>query len=201
MEARIKVIFSKRGPLKFISHRDLMRLFERAFSRADLPVKYSKGFNPHPLISLPLPLGLGFEGLNEIMEVKFADFVEPGEIKEKLQAQLPEGLRIKRVEVMQAGRKSEVAAAEYVITFENRLNGVRANVLKKASEESIERPGKAFALAEFLYDFQVAGNIISFKLRVGKSGTPRISEILPALGITEEIGGNYSVVRNALILS
>jgi len=201
MEMRVRIIFSKGGPLKFISHKDLMRLFERAFSRAALPVKYSGGFNPHPLISLPLPLALGMEGLNEIMEVKFAAFVEPAEIKEKLQSRLPEGLLIKRVDAMQPGQKSEVAAAEYVITFENSLNSIKENVLKKAAEERIERAGKVFALAEFLYDFEAAGNIVSFKLRVGKFGTPRIDEILTALGIAREIGGSYSVARCDVVLS
>lgn len=64
--------FKKTGLLVFISHLDLMRLFERAFARSGLPVSYSEGFNPHMRLSLPFPLPVGVEGKREYGEIYLA---------------------------------------------------------------------------------------------------------------------------------
>ncbi len=94
---KINFTFSKKGAMKFISHLDLMRLFARATRRAALPVKITEGFSPHPKISLKRALKLGVESDNEEAIFVLKEPVSPEEFKERLQEQLPEGIRVGEV--------------------------------------------------------------------------------------------------------
>lgn len=85
--------FSKTGRAAYLSHLDLMRCMQRAFLRADLPLKYSEGFNPHPLISILLPLPLGEESLCELMDFRLRSAVRPRLLTQELNRALPEGIR------------------------------------------------------------------------------------------------------------
>jgi len=95
---KIKFIFTKKGPMKYISHLDLMRLFMRALRRADLPVKLTQGFTPHPKLSIKRALKLGIESENEEASIVLKEQVSPEEFKERLQKQFPQGIEIKNVE-------------------------------------------------------------------------------------------------------
>ena len=94
---RIMFTFSKKGTMKYISHLDLMRLLMRALRRAGLPLKISEGFNPHPKISMKRALKLGLESENEEAAVMLNELVKPQVFKEKLEEQLPAGIRLKEV--------------------------------------------------------------------------------------------------------
>ena len=80
--------------MKYISHLDLMRLFSRAVRRANLPVKITEGFNPHPKISIVKALKLGVESEGESAIIVLRQAMEPGEFKRRLQNELPEGILI-----------------------------------------------------------------------------------------------------------
>lgn len=84
--------------MKYISHLDLMRLFMRAFRRANLALKMSEGFSPHPKLSIKRALKLGVESESEEASVVLAESIDTQVFKEKLQRQLPEGIEIKNVE-------------------------------------------------------------------------------------------------------
>lgn len=92
---RITFIFSKKGLMKYISHLDLMRLFIRAFRRAELPLKMTQGFNPHPKLSMKRALKLGLESDNEEASIVLRDSMSLDEFKARLEKSLPEGIRIK----------------------------------------------------------------------------------------------------------
>ena len=94
---KINFIFAKKGAMKYISHLDLMRLFMRAFRRADLPLKISQGFNPHPKLSIKRALKLGLESENEEGVVALNEFIGPEDFRLKVCKQLPEGIQIKDV--------------------------------------------------------------------------------------------------------
>ena len=83
--------------MKYISHLDLMRLFMRALRRAELPLKMTEGFSPHPKFSIKRALKLGLESENEEATVALKELVETEEFKARLQKQLPQGIEIKRV--------------------------------------------------------------------------------------------------------
>ncbi len=63
-----RLLFSKTGRAKYISHLDLMRTFQRAFARAGISIKHTEGFNPHPFVSIALPLSVGYSSQCEILE-------------------------------------------------------------------------------------------------------------------------------------
>jgi radical SAM-linked protein len=94
---KINFVFSKKGQMKYISHLDLMRLFMRALRRADLPIKITEGFSPHPKLSIKRALKLGLESDNEEATIILKEIIGPEEFKERLQRQLPEGIFIKDV--------------------------------------------------------------------------------------------------------
>lgn len=95
---KISFVFTKIGMMRYISHLDLMRLFMRAMRRADLPLKLSEGFSPHPKLSLKRALKLGLESEHEEAAILLRLPVAPEEFKDKLQLQLPEGIKIKNVQ-------------------------------------------------------------------------------------------------------
>ena len=82
----------------YISHLDLMRLFMRAMRRADLPLKMTEGFSPHPKLSIRRALKLGLESDGEDASVVLREQISPQEFRQRLQEQLPEGIKIINVQ-------------------------------------------------------------------------------------------------------
>lgn len=112
-----RLLFSKNGRAKYISHLDLMRTFQRAFQRADLTIKHTEGFNPHPFISILLPLSTGFSSQCEILEFQLLDDIAPEEVSERLNAVLPEGILVDTC--YEGGRKAkEMTYVDYRLTME-----------------------------------------------------------------------------------
>ena len=100
---KYRMLFSKTGRAVYISHLDLMRTITRAFMRAECKLKYSEGFNPHPNISIALPLSVGCESVCEIMNFKMREDMPCEEIKNRLETQFPEGIAV--IDVYEAERK------------------------------------------------------------------------------------------------
>jgi radical SAM-linked protein len=98
---KCRLFFEKTGRAKYLSHLDLMRTFQRAFLRADFPLRHSEGFNPHPLLSIALPLALGCESYCEVLDTEFPESARaeqnapfPG-LCALLNHVLPEGIRMR----------------------------------------------------------------------------------------------------------
>ena len=90
-----RLLFEKTGRAIWISHLDLMRLFQRAFKRAGLPLKHTQGFNPRPSVSIALPLSVGVESRCELLDFDLDGFEVPvDEITHKLNESLVEGVRV-----------------------------------------------------------------------------------------------------------
>ena len=100
MSRKLKIIFSKSGDMRFISHLDLMRLFQRASRRACLPVTITKGFSPHLKISITKALKLGLESFNEEAFIYMDKMIDPEEFKDSMNDNLPGGIRIKKAEAL-----------------------------------------------------------------------------------------------------
>lgn len=94
---RLRIQYAKRGRLRFASHRDFSRAFERAVVRARVPMAYSSGFNPHPRISYAGAAPTGAASEAEYLEIALAETVEPGWVQERLAEVLPDGLDVIRV--------------------------------------------------------------------------------------------------------
>lgn len=91
----VRIWFKKDKECRYISHLDLNRVMLRAVYRAKLPIWYTEGFNPHPFITFPLPLSLGFRGEAESMDVRFLDEgFDLNSVAELMNPFLPEGIRV-----------------------------------------------------------------------------------------------------------
>ena len=91
----VAVEFCKKGDMRFISHLDLLRLFQRAMRRAHIPIFLTQGFNPHPKMSFRRAIKLGVESDAEEALFYVTGDMAPAEFMQKLNAELPEGIRIK----------------------------------------------------------------------------------------------------------
>ncbi len=91
---KLRLRFEKTGRAVYISHLDLMTTMQRAFARAGLALKYSEGFNPHPLISILLPLSVGTASVCELMDFRLREEAELSALPERLTKVLPEGIRV-----------------------------------------------------------------------------------------------------------
>ena len=103
MPEKLRLRFEKTGRAIYISHLDLMRTMQRVFLRADCPLKYSEGFNPHALISILLPLSVGVGSVCELMDFQLREDVDLAALPERLTAVMPEGIRA--LKAYPAGRK------------------------------------------------------------------------------------------------
>ena len=99
-----RLLFTKRGEAIWISHLDLMRLFQRAFKRAELTLTHSHGFNPRPSVSIALPLSVGTESICELLDFDLVDCdASCEEIRDRLNHALVSGIQV--LEVYEGGRK------------------------------------------------------------------------------------------------
>ena len=193
---RFRVRFRKMGRLRLIGHADLMRTFERALRRSGLPLGMTEGFNPHPRMSFPAPLGLGWEGEREVMEFELADWVSAGQVLAQLSKEMPEGLGLVTVELAAAGgrRKARAEEAEFVAepvpgTDAPRVttDAVRAFMAKDEFWAERRRGDRAKRdnIRPFVRDVSVDGNgRVRMRIAVSPSGTARPDEVLAGLGVS-----------------
>jgi len=97
---KMDIQFSKKQDMKYISHLDLMRLFQRSARRAGIPVTLTQGFSPHFKISIKRALKLGLESDNEEASFYLEKSMNPREFQERINRQLPEGIHVFNAEVI-----------------------------------------------------------------------------------------------------
>ncbi len=110
---RLRVRYAKRGRLRFTSHRDFSRAFERAVFRARLPMAYSSGFNPHPRISYAGAAPTGSASEAEYLELALAEVVDPGSVHAALDEAMPDGLDVVEVVVSPGGGFADLLQASH----------------------------------------------------------------------------------------
>lgn len=126
---KIRVLYKKCGRAIYISHLDIMRTFQRGLTRAGIAVKHTEGFNPHPYISVALPLSLGYTGECEFLDMVVLDNMSGDEIARRINETLPEGIAVERV-YENARPVRDIACSEFEIRMEYD-NGVPLGVIKK----------------------------------------------------------------------
>ena len=120
---KIRIKFSKYGPLRFIGHLDIMRFFQKVIRRAGIDVTYSAGFSPHQVMTFAAPLGVGLCSLGEYMDIEVNSQQGAEDMKRRLQNACPYGIDILSVKALQktAGNAmASVAAASYAAVFRDR---------------------------------------------------------------------------------
>ncbi len=206
---RLRITFSKDGPLTYTSHLDLMRVWERSLRRAALPLAYSGGFNPRARLQLAAALPLGHTGEAETLDVWLeAGAGEPGSrggeemrrgrnegVAEVLASVLPDGLRVRQVcqvEEKEPALPRQVVAAEYLVTVEwgEPADEVEARIerLLAAAELPQERRGRRYDLRRLIERLwlEAAGEgeiVLGMQLAAREGATARPEAVLEVLGM------------------
>ena len=141
-----RALFEKTGNAVWMSHLDLMRLFQRAFKRADLHLKHTQGFNPRPSVSIALPMSVGVESVCELLDFDLeGQNISCDEIRDRLNAALVEGVTVR--EVYEEGAKlKHLAFLDCCLTMEYD-NGIPGDAAEKirmllSSSAVVEKRGK-----------------------------------------------------------
>jgi radical SAM-linked protein len=134
---RLRIRYAKRGRLRFTSHRDFSRAFERALFRARLPMAYSSGFNPHPRISYAGASPTGAASEAEYLEIGLAEELDPEAVRRQLDASLPDGLDLLEVVVSAGGSLADRLEASL---WEITVTGVDADTLAAGVERLLATP-------------------------------------------------------------
>ena len=198
------------GSLRFLSHAQMLRVFQRACVRAGLKIQYSQGFNPRPRLSLPLPRPVGVASDDELLYLRVSRAPclvprAPSEpqatdyelrVKAGLSAQLPEGCELLSVNVAKANTSFQPSSATYVLSARQEyLNEELKATIKRllASESlSLERQIdirksriKNVDVRRFLKSIELDGNSIIVECKIGSAGSIRVEEILKLLQLDD----------------
>lgn len=120
MNYKYRIKFSKNGPIKYIGHLDVMRYFQKAMRRSNLPIAYSAGFSPHQIMSFAYPLSVGYTSEGEYFDIEMTNPVSEADIKEKLSSNMSDGFEIIDVRALpekSLNCMSAVFAASYMVSI------------------------------------------------------------------------------------
>ena len=116
---KIRARYTKTDMMKFISHLDLVRLMQRAFRRAEIPMVFSQGFNPHPKLTFATALSVGVSSEGEYLDVEIKDLIDEDVFKSKVNKELPEGIKILQCKYVEQKSESAMALVEYASYLAN----------------------------------------------------------------------------------
>lgn len=164
---KVRVKFSKYGPVKFIGHLDVMRYFQKAIRRAGIDVAYSEGFSPHQKLSFASPLSVGHTSSGEYFDLELCSLNSTEELKNALQDAMVEGIDILDVQLLddkEGNAMASVEAASYYVTIREDVklpDHFMENLLAFYAQENIpvvketKRGHREINLKESIYDLSV----------------------------------------------
>ena len=207
----VRIWFKKDLECRYISHLDLNRTMLRALHKSRIPIWHTEGFNPHPFATFPLPLSLGFRGINECMDVKLEDDnYSFKEIIPKLNACLPMGIRVFDVTevIMKAGK---VAYASFTIRISEAStpsSAICADLRKLFSKDTIEvekkskRGMKTVDIKQGIKSFEIKERldcaVLEIVLSAGSSDNVNPNLIITALEAETGLEYELDITRNDL---
>ena len=209
----VRVWFKKMGMSRYVSHLDLMRAMTRSVRRANVPLWYTEGYNPHPYLTFALPLSLGMESLYESMDMRIEGESTNEEIFGLLKGAMPPGIEIVSVEDPVDDPKT-IAFGEFDLLFDcddvNALTSVIEDMLSK-DELVVQKLGKQgrkkvlkdINLLEFLKESKLSasGNRVKLTVVFPAGSTTNINPTLLSDEIVKQSGGDVAsfVVRKRLM--
>lgn len=190
-KVKVRVKFSKQGVLKYIGHLDLMRYFQKAFRRTDIEVLYSKGFNPHMIMSFAQPLGVGLESFGEYFDIEVSDNENIDTMVDQLNATMAEGIKVLKVVKLPdnvGNAMASVMAADYELRFDSisPLNNEFIEAYNNADEVFFTKKTKSgerlINVKDYIYDIKVINdNILFLKTDASSSGNLKPQNALEAI--------------------
>lgn len=183
---RARMRFSKAGDLRWISHRDLVRTFERMFRRAGVQLGMTQGFHPRPKLTFPSALALGVAASDEVMEFLLAEDADPQELQSRIQASAPEGLSIGDLQILTIqDPKVTVQRVTYVLPLPAECSASvkeQAQQISSADTHVVAREdGSEIDVRKHLEDLSVADGQLQMTFAVDASGGAKPTDILRAL--------------------
>ena len=210
---RLRIVFSKGAEIKYISHLDLMRAWQRALRRADIPLAYSRGFNPRPRLSFAAALAVGFTGRAEMLDVFLEQRLHLRDFASRLEVELPVGLQLQtatEIPLDLSPLPSQVIASQYEVLAqsEHSRDEIDERLRSLLAAESLPRRRelpdrvRTYDLRPLIQDLGQVGrqgdmSVIAMQLQAGPRGTGRPDEVMRALRMSE---GVHGVERVRIIL-
>lgn len=211
---RLRVKFSRGEELKYTSHLDLMRLWERALRRAKMPLAYSEGFSPHPRISIAAPLALGVTSEAELMDIFLERRILPTLFVKAVPPQLPPTVALLEVQAMAPAApslQSQVRHAEYQVEVATDLKEAAilealASFLSKDSlpwQHARDTGVRRYDLRPLVDDVWLIRSgggtcVLGLRVRLDSQGAGRPEQVAAALGFTSR---PLSIHRTRLVLA
>jgi radical SAM-linked protein len=206
MLTRIRMKYAKTGKVRFLSHLDFMTLLHRAVMRANIPIAFSQGFNPHQKISFGPPLSVGMESEAEYLDMETDPLVDLLEATKDLNHALPDGIRI--VEARTVPRKaSSLAGAisryQYEIVIpEHSRKDVETSIAALLGKETVEitKEGKVKNIRPGIESISASGaDSLEITLVDAENVKPRIQDVVRALfGLSDDETTMVRVKRTAV---
>ncbi len=209
---RLRLVFAKKKQVKYIGHLDLVLAWERSLRRAQIPLAYSKGFNPRPKLQVASSLPVGTTGSAEIMDIMTTHQVDPDEALARIRPALPVGIELHTVEPIPLKAPTLqhlLRQAEYRVMVETDLPVEeltrRIETLLTAAELPQTRQRKkqleAIDLRPWLHELAVKSvgqgeAFLTMRLAAGQYGNLRPEEVLKALGM----GDNWAEVDRTRLI-
>ena len=210
---RLRIRFSRREEIKFISLLDIMRLWQRALNRAGIPLAYSEGFSPHPRMSLAAPLPIGVTSEAELMDIFCIKWVSPHFFTTTIGQQLPPGIKILQVypiALTMPSLQSQLRYAEYQVEVETEKDqrGIESALNSLLSKEHLpwqhqrDTGPRSYDLRALIDDLWLIDCYppyctIGMRVRCDSSGSGRPEQVIAALGFAHY---PRSILRTKLIL-
>jgi radical SAM-linked protein len=191
---RMRIVYAVSEAVKYISHLDLLRAWERALRRAGVPLAYSHGYNPHPRLVIAMPLPVGCTGAQEVVDAYLYEPMTPAALLKTLDRQMPEGIAVvaaREVDLRGAALPSVIEHAVYRIA----LDGVREADVERRAAELMGRQRLEVTFRRRTYDLRpLVGSVhvaeeggevvleaVLLRLPSGRIGRPDV--LLEALGL------------------
>lgn len=196
----IRAKFTKEEPVRFISHLDVVRVFDRAVRRASLPIAFSGGFNPRPQMGFTFPLPVGVTSSSEYVDIKLTEYISPEVFKKKLNDNLPKGfyiLEAREVEddikplmsvintavydvVIKTGVKYDERTLHFI--FDNFLN-MDNIIIKKEKKKRGKKYSKNVNIRPFIYSLKILSReydkfILEMKLHAARVSVGQVIQAL-----------------------
>jgi radical SAM-linked protein len=210
----VVIKFRIRDNLRFLSHAETSRVFQRACVRAGIEIQYTEGFNPHPKLSLPLPRTVGVESEDDLLYLKVhtgrrtenqsAASISPpdcDQLKKKLSDQLPQGCQLLTVNLAKGKTSFQPTSATYILPIkkEHINEKLKAAIVRLLASESLslqrrtdEKKSrlKTVDVRSFLKSIRIKNEAIVVECKVSPAGSIRVDEIIRLLKLdTEKLAG------------
>ena len=195
--------------LRFLSHAETVKVFQRACIRAGIKIQYSQGFNPRPRLSLPLPRSVGVETDDDLLClcVQTSPSFDAEQFKTKLSEQLPEGCELLSVSVAKTNTSFQPCLATYVLTVQRGCLDERLRTKSESllTSQSLNRKRwdtknskfKNVDVRPFLKSIKIQGTKIVVECKISSAGSIRVDEILKLLEL--DVGKLTAPIRRTSV--